>query len=397
MPVTNAVAYKLSDFEYWSNGYWIGVTSDRFSNAMRGYFRLKQNAVPLQATITDDDPYLNDITYFSEDPNDAAAEEQGALQHIAIKNASGRTIYDNGFSIDSASMNVETASDPGSGDPTALDYEAGEMDIYHVLSYSNATPLGNQGLSGYLIYGGALPQKGVIYHGGTTNRSATEDDSYGFDGTVYGQSYDNLLCFVAGTMIETDSGPRPVEEIAQGDLVRTKDRGLKPVQWISRRSFRVAGVADAEKIYPVRIRAGALGQGLPVADMYLSQQHRVLLKSPIARRMTGGDEVLVAAKKLLDIEGVELVRDCDEVTYVHFLFDRHEIVYSNGAETEALFTGPEAMASIGQAARDEIYALFPELAKIDFKPRPARFVPSGKQLRRLISRHIKNDRRLYSA
>ena len=70
--------------------------------------------------------------------------------------------------------------------------------------------------------------------------------------------------------------------------------------------------------------------------------------------MFGTDEVLVAAKQLLQIDGIDVADDLDEVVYVHFIFDRHEIVYANGAESESLYTGPEALKTLSPQAREEI-------------------------------------------
>lgn len=111
--------------------------------------------------------------------------------------------------------------------------------------------------------------------------------------------------------------------------------------------------------------------------------------------MTGLDEVLVPAKKLVDMDGIALVIDCDEVTYVHFLLDQHEIVYSNGAETESLFAGPEALKSVPAEARDEILTMFPELSDVNYLPKPARTIPSGKIVKQLVSRIKKNQKPLY--
>ena len=83
------------------------------------------------------------------------------------------------------------------------------------------------------------------------------------------------------------------------------------------------------------------------------------------------------------------VTDFDEVEYFHFLFDRHEVVYSNGAETESLYTGPEALKSISAEARAEIFALFPEL-QAKAPPPPARMLPKGRFGRQLARRHQKN-------
>ena len=57
----------------------------------------------------------------------------------------------------------------------------------------------------------------------------------------------------------------------------------------------------------IRIGAGALGAGLPERDLMVSPQHRVMVRSDLARELSGQDEVLVAAKHLLAVEGIEIV------------------------------------------------------------------------------------------
>jgi len=98
---------------------------------------------------------------------------------------------------------------------------------------------------------------------------------------------------------------------------------------------------------------------MPERDLTVSPQHRILVNSKLASRLHGADEVLVAAKHLLQVDGIDVVQDADSVTYVHFLFDRHQIVESEGAETESLFTDPEAVKTVDSAARVEIFAPVP--------------------------------------
>lgn len=199
----------------------------------------------------------------------------------------------------------------------------------------------------------------------------------------------DFLCFAAGTMIATPDGEVAVEDLATGDLVTTVDDGAQPIRWIGRAEV---DLADAPNMRPVRIRAGALGEGVPAADLVVSPQHRVLVRSKIAQRMFGTDEVLVAAKQLLALDGIELADDMDRVTYHHFLFDRHQVVISNGAQTESRFTGSEALKSVGPAAREEILALFPDLA--DMQAAPARTLVPGRKGRRLADRHAEQGRRM---
>ena len=206
----------------------------------------------------------------------------------------------------------------------------------------------------------------------------------------------NVMCFTAGTLIRTVEGLVPAEEITQGMLVWTKDDGYQPMRWIGTRQMSKTDLETHANVRPIRIKAGALGQNMPERDLTVSPQHRILVNSKLARRLHGADEVLVAAKHLLQVEGIDVVQDADSVTYVHFLFDRHQIVESEGAETESLFTGPEALKTVDSAARVEILHLFPELASIDYDrlPDPVRPILSGRQGRKLANRHASNKKHL---
>ncbi|MEQ8987047.1 MAG: Hint domain-containing protein [Marinovum algicola] len=71
-------------------------------------------------------------------------------------------------------------------------------------------------------------------------------------------------------------------------------------------------------------------------------------------------EVLAAAKHLTDLDGVDEVGTLG-VTYIHFMFDQHEVVLSNGVWTESFQPGDQTMDSMGAKPKAEIYELFPEL------------------------------------
>lgn len=213
----------------------------------------------------------------------------------------------------------------------------------------------------------------------------------GVEYTVNFNEIESLVCFARGTLIETGSGPIPVEMLKIGDQVRTKDNGLKNIVWIGSRSLTRTKEMEVERFAPIRIRAGALGPDRPSQDLYVSPQHRVLVNSRISERMFGQREVLVAAKQLLAVDGVEQVTDFDMVQYFHFILDQHEVVFSNGCETESLYTGPEALKSVSHEARSEILALFPEIATSPALPEPARMLPKGRVSRRLVIRHLKNQ------
>ncbi len=170
-----------------------------------------------------------------------------------------------------------------------------------------------------------------------------------------------IPCFTPGTRIATPRGEVLVEDLKVGDLVMTRDNGLQPIRWIGTRTLAYAELAVAAHLRPVMIRQGALGQGLPERDMLVSPNHRVLVANQKTALFFGESEVLVAAKHLTGMDGVEIV-DVPEVTYLHVMFDQHEVILSDGAWTESFQPGDMTLGAMGDAQRAEIFELFPELA-----------------------------------
>lgn len=198
-----------------------------------------------------------------------------------------------------------------------------------------------------------------------------------------------IPCFAAGTLIRTPAGDRLVEDIRAGDLVTTRDNGPQPVRWAGSRTVTAFEIAANPALAPVRIAAGALGPNLPAQDLLVSQQHRILVRSAIAARMFGARELLVAARHLTELDGIDILTDAPGVTYVHLMLQAHEILVSNGTETESLYPGPQALLALGDAAK-EIFTLFPRLRDgADTFPGARPFV-AGRKARHLAARHAAN-------
>ncbi|SNS26487.1 Hint domain-containing protein [Tropicimonas sediminicola] len=210
----------------------------------------------------------------------------------------------------------------------------------------------------------------------------------------YGALVDDIsimVCLADGTRIETPSGSRLIEDLAPGDVVSTS-KGPLPIRWIGSRRVTAEEMAQNPKLRPIRIRAGALGHGLPDADLRTSRQHRMLVSSKIAQRMFHAHGVLVSAIRLTALPGIEIEPEMKGVRYFHMLFDEHVVVTANGAPTEALLAGPVALKALSPAAREEILTLFPEMADAAWCPEPAATIPSRKRQIRLVERHAKNLR-----
>ena len=215
--------------------------------------------------------------------------------------------------------------------------------------------------------------------------------------TVSYRSFENgsgVPCFTRDTQIRTNDGLAPIQDLRTGDLIPTMEHGLQPIRWIGRRSFEADALRANPRLCPVRILAGALGEGLPHRDLLVSRQHRMLVRSRIAKRMFGASEVLIPAIKLTALPGIFVDDTVPAIEYFHLLFDRHQVIFAEYAPTESLFTGPEALRSLSQAAKDEIFEIFPELSGGNGAGDPACFIPSGPQQARLVTRHLKNRKPL---
>jgi hypothetical protein len=156
-------------------------------------------------------------------------------------------------------------------------------------------------------------------------------------------------------MIRMWDGPeKPVEEIEVGDRVLTLDHGAQTVRWVGKKITSGQG-----RMAPICFRRKAFGNH---STLLVSPQHRMLVKNWHAELNFGEREVLVAAKQLVNDDTV-LVTPVDRVTYVHVLFDSHEVVWANGCLSESFHPGHYGLTVMGAKQRDEILTLFPSLGE----------------------------------
>jgi Ca2+-binding RTX toxin-like protein len=169
-----------------------------------------------------------------------------------------------------------------------------------------------------------------------------------------------IPCFTSGTLIETPSGPRPVEGLQPGDLVMTLDDGPQPVRWIGQRKLGLADLVADPSLQPVEIAANALGAGMPDRSVRVSPQHRVLFGGAVCELHFGAEEVLVPAIQLVGQRNVG--QRLAPVTYVHVMFDRHQIVRTHGMWSESYQPGERTLDGMPDLQRDELLRLFPDLS-----------------------------------
>ena len=191
------------------------------------------------------------------------------------------------------------------------------------------------------------------------------DDKGDVIGTTEFTEIEKIIpCFTPGTLIATPQGQRPVEELRPGDRVITRDNGMQEIAWAGAKTLDYRRLGEDAWLRPVLIRKGALGNGLPERDMLVSPNHRLLMANDRTEMLFGEREVLVSAKHLVGTPGIERAQALG-VTYVHFMFEHHEVVLSDGAWTESFQPGDYSIKGIDAEQRAEIFSLFPDLATED--------------------------------
>lgn len=171
-----------------------------------------------------------------------------------------------------------------------------------------------------------------------------------------------VICFVEGTLILTPQGPVPVQDLLRGDRVVTRDHGAQAIRWIGASRVTPGRMSIRPDLRPVMIREDALAPGQPDRDMRVSRQHRVLIRDWRAEMMFGSSEgVLVPATTLCNDTTIFEEQPDQPVTYIHMLFDDHEIVYADGIETESFHPAHRTVSALNEAQQREVFELFPEL------------------------------------
>jgi hypothetical protein len=191
-----------------------------------------------------------------------------------------------------------------------------------------------------------------------------------------GTAISAATCYTPGIAIATPRGERFIEDLHAGDRVITRDNGIQPIRWIGTRSLSVADLTRAPHLRPVLIGHAALGRNLPEREMRVSPNYRLLVSAAQSSLYVEQAEVLTAAKHLVGIPGVAEA-PLEPITYIHLLFDRHEVILSNGCWTESFHPGDRSLKGVGNAQRAELHELFPALRdqvaqRGDATPEPSR-------------------------
>ncbi len=141
-----------------------------------------------------------------------------------------------------------------------------------------------------------------------------------------------VFCFYAGVQLATPDGEVAVETLRDGDMLLTADGTAHPVVWVGQ-SHISTRFADPLRFLPIRVTAGALGDGLPVRDLLVSPCHALYL-----------DGILVQAGAL--VNGTTILRETEvpeTFTYYHVELAHHALLIADGALAESFVDNVDRM------------------------------------------------------
>ena len=154
------------------------------------------------------------------------------------------------------------------------------------------------------------------------------------------------ICFMAGTMIRTPRRRGAVETLKHGDLVMTTEGVAKPVSWLGKQTVSTV-FADPVRSWPIRVKAGALGENVPVRDLLVSPDHALLV-----------DGVLVHAGALVNETSIVRETQVPQVfVYYHVELDDHSLILAENTPAETFVDNVDRLNFDNWA---EHQALYPE-------------------------------------
>ena len=128
-----------------------------------------------------------------------------------------------------------------------------------------------------------------------------------------------LTGLIAGTLLETPTGWRPIERLMQGDELYTYDGGLRAIARLERQSIEASKAAPEGLVH---ISGGVLSNS---DDLLVLPDQKLLIETAAL----GGVATLVRAVDLVGQAGVSLLRSDHHLQIVRPIFDTEEVLWAN--------------------------------------------------------------------
>ncbi len=219
------------------------------------------------------------------------------------------------------------------------------------------------GVAGGTIVGGGTVNGSdqLVVSNGTQTVTLQLDTGESYSGITWQTSPDRGIgtditpaCFCRGTLILTDCGEVPVEELAIGDKVVTFSGTVRPIRWIGQRAYDGRFVTGNRAMLPIRVAAGALADRVPARDLFVSPEHALYLEG-----------LFLPARLLVNGATIRQAESVERLEYFHIELDAHDIIFAEGAAAET-FIAVAGRAIFHNGA--EFAALYPDAGPADWEP-----------------------------
>lgn len=205
-------------------------------------------------------------------------------------------------------------------------------------------------------YVGQTPQGIVLRHSfGAPYALLTDSSSPSMSQSVTSSVFS--FCFVRGTHVGAISRKGEeicVEDIRRGMTVNSVRGDAVCVKWIGRMTIDPIA-ARLEGSLPIKITAGAISEGMPSRDLFVSPDHAVLV-----------DGHLVHASALVNGVTIIQMEDWDgPVEYYHIETEKHELILAEGLPAETFIDNVSREQFDNYAEYEALYPNAPPMEELD--------------------------------
>ncbi|MCF2870872.1 Hint domain-containing protein [Octadecabacter sp. G9-8] len=188
----------------------------------------------------------------------------------------------------------------------------------------------------------------IDYDGSGGIDAGTIEDGNGF----FNIANSSTVCFDASTYILTPNGQTPILDLLVGDCVVTADNGPQKIVWIGKRHVTRLQLITQPKLRPVLIPQGVLGAHI---DTLVSRQHALVTK--------GGSLMRSAKLAGRARSRMRIANGRKSVTYLHLMFDSHQIIFANGIAAESFYPGPHALRALTKRQLHTLRPVLPDIVR----------------------------------
>ena len=164
-----------------------------------------------------------------------------------------------------------------------------------------------------------------------------------------------FMCFAEGTLIAGPDGEIPVENLQAGDRILSEAGEIIEVKWIGRKTVSTA-FGTADRLCPVRLSAGALGNGLPHSQLTVTADHALLVDGFLCNAAALVNGTTIARVPLNDLG--------ERFTVYHVETEAHEIILANGAPAETFIDHASRRAFDNFAEYEASFGDEPEMQEL---------------------------------